>query len=357
MSLTLATLNKLTEDMLYDEQGNPKYKQEIKWKSQKKHKDTYEAYEIPFHFEDFIKDFGGIEHPKETDKITKLPVMVTELADYQRRFAKLDYGVALKSNKIGMTTSELLGDFHTRINLPETAGNDCLFSTAASDISNMLLNSLKYNVQQSPKYRQFMLKKSQRPESTEEAAMHRMIIANPYRDGREGKILALGTSLSTTFSKMNVNRVHISDPSKLTIKKQDMYFSGLFSRLANTGGQIKIEGVPGDRTGWFYKLCYALFPNLHGDADYDETEDNSGKDDDVLSDYEFPPEIRQVFSTSRITIDDAVDANVIPAETRELYRKSMSPAEYRRTYMAEFPPDENAVFGPADNIGEHKIEW
>ena len=356
MSLTLATLNKQTEELLYDEQGNPKYKQDIKWKSQKKHKETYEAYEIPFHFEDFVRDFGGIEHPKDTDQKTKMPVMVTKLTDYQLGFANVDFGVMLKSNKIGMTTSELLGDFHTRINLPETAGNDCLFSTAASDISKALLGSLKYNVQQSPKYRQFMLKKSQRLESTEEAAMHRMIIANPYRDGREGKILALGTSLSTTYSKMNVNRVHISDPSKLTIKKQDMYFSGLFSRLANTGGQIKIEGVPGERMGWFYKLCFALFPNLHGDVDYEETTDTSGGDD-VLSDYEFPPKIRQVFSTSRITIDDAVDANVIPAETRELYRKSMSPADYRRTYMAEFPPDENAVFGPADNIGEHEIEW
>ena len=61
MSSTLADLSRL-EDLLYDEYGNSKFRPDIKWKATNKHKDTYEAYEIPTDFEDWFRGFDCIEH-------------------------------------------------------------------------------------------------------------------------------------------------------------------------------------------------------------------------------------------------------------------------------------------------------
>ena len=364
MSSKLAAANRNAYDMLFDKHGEPKYRQELKWKTTNRHKDSYEAYEIPTDFDDFFMDFGGIEHPLLTDE-NKLPLKITKLAKYQSDFAKLDYGVAKKCNKIGMTTSELLSDFHTRL-LPQKSGNDCLFAASSENLSNNLLSSLKNKVANSKKYRGFALKVSQREESKEEANMHRMIIADPWRDVKEGHILALGTSLSGAYSRMDVNRVHISDPSRMIILAQDDFFAGLVSRISNTEGQIKIEGVPGTRSGWFWKLCQATF-----DEDTDakqETEQLSGETDDhakamkfatddYLTDYEFPKEIKDYFTAVKITINDAVEERVISVGTRAFLKATLSPALYRRTCMAEFPLDEDAVFRPADNIGTHVTGW
>ena len=364
MSSRLAELSNL-EDLLYDKYGDPKHKSEVKWKTTTKHKDTYEDYEIPVNFEDWFRDFGGIEHPQKVD-VNKQPVKIMKLTPYQIQFAGQRYGVMKKSNKVGLTTSEMLRSFHTRL-LPETAGNDCLFTAASEELATILLGSIKYNVAQSPKYNQFMLRKSMQPESSEESNMSRMIIKNPYRhNAREGHILALGTSKSTTYSRMNVNRIHISDPSRMVIKDQDDYFAGVFSRVANTSGEIKIEGVPGPRSGWFFKLCQALFQE---DTDSKEQDDQySGNADQfamatkdanptIVDDYEFPPAMAKIFSASKVTIDHAVKYGLITAEMRQIYKDTMSPAMYKRTYMAEFPPDEDAVFRPADNIGTHVTGW
>ena len=363
--MTLDGLNKSAWDMLFDEQDEPIYKKEIKWKTTNKHKDTYEEYEIPTDFDDFFRDFGGLEHPLLIDAKTKEPLRITKFASYQSHFAKLDYGVAKKCNKIGMTTSELIGDFHTRL-LPYKAGNDCLFAAAKETISNSLLSSLKNNVARSKKYRQFMLKKSKRPESNEESTMSRMIVQDPWRDVKEGHILALGTSVSGAYSLLNINRVHLSDPSRMVILKQDDYFAGLVSRISNTEGQLKIEGVPGERKGMFYKLCQALYPE---DADAKlESERLSGEsdahdkamqfaNDDSLTEYEFPKEISRYFSAVKITIDDAVAERVISAGTRNFLQATLSRALFRRTCMAEFPLDEDAVFRAPNTYGDYAAGW
>lgn len=364
MSSTLAELSRL-EDLLYDKYGDPVFKKEIKWKTSNKHKDTYEEYEIPTDFDDFFRDFGGLEHPMLIDEKTKLPLKITKLASYQSDFAKEDYAVMKKCNKIGMTTSELLGDFHTRL-MPGKSGNDCLFAASSESLSNNLLSSLKNKVANSPKYRGFMLKKSKREESKEEATMARMILQDPWRDVKEGHILALGTSLSGAYSRMDVNRVHISDPSRMIILAQDDYFAGLVSRISNTGGQLKIEGVPGTRSGWFFKICQALYSEdadakveserLTGESD-DHDKAMKFANDDYLADYEFPKEIVQYFSAAKVTIDDAVEEQVISSDIRAFLKATLSPALYNRTCMAEFPLDENAVFRAPNTYGDYAAGW
>ena len=364
MSSLVTDLNKL-EDLLYDQYDDPIYKQEIKWKLITKPRDEYEEYHIPADFDEWFRDMGGLEHPRLVDK-DQNPIMITKLAPYQSDFAKEDWAVMKKGNKLGVTTSELLGDFHTRL-MPKTAGKDCLFTTASETLSKHLLDSAKYAIGRSPKYRRFMLKKTNRVESNEEATMTRMIIDHPWRDGMDGHILALGTSLSSAYSRTNVNRVHISDPSKIAILSQDNYFSGILSRITNTSGQIKIEGVPGEtRTGWFWKLCRALFQEDHEGGEEDEQ--LSGQADEyakaynaanesALTDYEFPPEIVNHFKAYKVTIDDGVEHNVVSAEQREKYRTTFPPAEYARTFMAVFPPNKNAAFRARPAIGTHPIAW
>ena len=314
-------------------------------------------FKIPTKFADFYDDFGGIEHDHDRDKKTNLPTKVKQLAPYQIRFANLNYGFMLKGNKVGMTTSELLCDFWTRL-LPQYAGYDCLFCASKTEIANDLLMKLKTLVNKSKKYSQFLIKSPEYMDFKEEKSkVGVMYIANPYNPKQKSRIIAIGNSASSVYSRMRVNRIHITDPSRLIIKNQDDYFSGLFSRISNTGGQIKIEGVPGkDRVGWFWKMSKAMF-NLTDRLEYSRTgttHEWSEENDDM--DYEIPHSITKVFSAMRVTIDDAVKYNVIPASSRQKMRDSLPAAEYRRTCMGEFPLPYGAVFEGPIPEGDHEAE-
>ena len=316
-------------------------------------------FKIPTKFADFYDDFGGIEHDHDRDKKTNLPTKVKQLAPYQIRFANLNYGFMLKGNKVGMTTSELLCDFWTRL-LPQYAGFDCLLCASKTEIANDLLMKLKTLVNNSKKYSQFLIKSPEHMDFKEEKSkVGVMYIANPYNPKQKSRIIAIGNSASSVYSRMRVNRIHITDPSRLIIKNQDDYFSGLFSRISNTGGQIKIEGVPGkDRVGWFWKMSKVLFDleDRFEDSKVGTTHEWSEENND--QEYEIPQSITKIFSAMRVTINDAVKYNVTPASSREKMRDSLPAAEYRRTCMGEFPLSRGAVFeGSIPEGGYPAEQW
>lgn len=307
--------------------------------------------DVPTNFADFFRDFGYLEHDYDRDPHTKLPTKVRQLTPYQLHFANLDYGFMLKSNKIGMTTSEMLCDFWTRL-LPQYAGFDCLLCASKLEIANDLLMQLKTLVNNSPKYSKYLIKAPDKLDFQEERSkVGVMYIANPYNPKRKSRIIAIGNSTTSVYSRMRVNRIHISDPSRLVIKSQNDYFAGLFSRISNTGGQIKIEGVPGkERSGWFYKMAKALF-NLE-----DTLEDNKATThiwDENEAEFEIPPEITKIFSTAKVTIWDAVKYGVIPQHTAEFLKATLPPSEFKRTCMAEFALSESAVFSQRPE-GQHE---
>ena len=68
MSSTLAEINNSAFDNLFDKNGEPKYKQEIKYKLITKPRDVYEEYYIPEDFDEWFRDMGGLEHPSKTDE-------------------------------------------------------------------------------------------------------------------------------------------------------------------------------------------------------------------------------------------------------------------------------------------------
>ena len=209
------------------------------WKLTHKHKNRYRDDEIPYHFDDFICDLGGIE-----------------LTPYQSEFAKDDWAVALHANKTGLTTSELLRDFHAML-LPKYVGHVCLFQSSSQKMADYLLFNLIHKIKKSHKYRKFL--NFSYPEGD------RLILLNPWRNGNS-IISACGPSLKSNYDddRMNIIRIHLSDPTSMKVNAQDSYFAELVSRLSNINGQLKIEGMPGEtRTGWFWKLCRALFQEDH----------------------------------------------------------------------------------------------
>lgn len=311
------------------------------WKISHQHKNKYRDDEIPCDFDDFVRDFGGIEHPTEIDNYTKSPKMITKFTPYQSYFAKLDWGVALKANKAGLTSSELLRDFHTRL-LPEYAGSICLFQSGSQELANMLLASLEDKIKKSKKYRKFLI--------TNFDQNDRLLILNPYHNSNS-MILACDCSLRGDYNRMDVSRVHLSDPARMEVIAQDDYFAGLVSRLHNMSGQFKIEGVPGPRSGWFWKLWQALH---HEDA---ENHTRCNCNNDYLTDYEFPKEIIRNFTAVKITIDEAVVCGVISNQQRAFLKASLTPELYRRTCMAEFPQKEEHVFQSPNTYGDHTAKW
>jgi len=309
-------------------------------------------FEVPRDHQAFYEHFGLLPHDFNRGE-DGLPTPVKKLTWYQLKFMKMNFGVCLKSNKLGMTTSEMIEDFHTRL-LPESAGYDCLVVASKQEIANELVMKLKKLVAGSKIYSQFLIKRPDFMEFKEEKTkVGVMVIANPYEPARKSRIIAVGTSLSSVFSRMGINRIHITDPALMKIKKQDDYFAGLFSRIANTGGQIKIEGVPLFRQGWFWKICKTLF---HIEDAFEDSRSPAEKINDEADEYELPPEITEIFETMKLTIEDGVAAGVIPPEIRDTLKKSMSPAKYKQTFMAEFLPPEGAAFGGNFGIGEHELE-
>jgi len=309
--------------------------------------------EIPRDPQDFYDSFGHFDHDFNRDPITKLPTKVTELTWYQYQFAQMDFGLSLKSNKVGMTSSELLGDFQTRL-LPESAGFTCLVAAPKLEIANDLVMKLKKWIADSPRYSKFLVKRPDFEDFKEEKSkIGTIVVRNPYNPKKKSYIVAVGNSISSVYSRMQVNRIHITDPSLLKIKKQDDYFAGLFSRLANTGGQIKIEGVPITKIGWFWKMCKVLF-NLTDN--FEDSKTPAQKFTEAASDYDLPPEIAKVFETVFVTIDDAVESGVIPVHVRDRFKATMSPAKYKQTFMGKFLDPEGGAFDGSFEVGDHKVE-
>ena len=171
-------------------------------------------------------------------------------------------------------------------------------------MANYLLFNLIHKIKKSHKYRKFL--------GVSYLEGDRLILLNPWRNGNS-IISACGPSLKSNYDddRMNIIRIHLSDPTSMEVNAQDSYFAELVSRLSNTNGQLKIEGIPSEtRTGWFWKICRTLFQEYH----------KCGEEDEQLSDYEFPPEIVEFFQVYIVTIDDAVKYGKISNDTRSLLK-------------------------------------
>lgn len=284
----------------------------------------------------FFEWFGGVKHPRKRDE-HGFPIIAKQLTWYQYEFAKMENAVMLKTNKAGVTSGEAItGDFRTRL-LPQCAGGDCLLVGQNQFMADQHLLDLKRDILNSENARKWMITSPEKYGLKEEKSKMRMLyVYNPYEPDRPSRIISIGFSESLAYSWKNVNRIHISDPAQISRTEQTQFFSALYSRLSNTEGQIKIEGVAGSRSGYFWDLCRKLFKiEDRYQEEKDFMEQNIEEDDKILSS----------FKTMRITADDVVNVGLMTVEWLEKMRGILSESEFRRIYYTEFTQNEGAIFG------------
>jgi hypothetical protein len=288
----------------------------------------------------FWKYCGGVAHPRKRDK-EKRPIRVLKPAWYQTKFAEMNHAVWLSSNKMGKTMGESINDVRSRL-MPEHAGFDVLLVGQNQLIADQHLLDLKVWMLGSDVMRPYLITKPNRrfvlPE--QKSKMSQMYVENPYYPSKPSRIIAIGFSESLAYSWKNIDKLHISDPAMIKRKDQLSFFSGLYSRLSNTEGDIKIEGVAGERLGYFWELCKVLF-NL--DNKFEQTEEHQ------LEEFASMKKFDKMFTTA----DDGLKEGIITQDWLDFAKTIMTEDEFKRIYYGVFAKPEGAIFGDW-KIGTHQ---
>ena len=308
--------------------------------------------EILRDYEKFFTWAGGVLHPRLRDEDGR-PLRILKPFWYQTVFANKKRAVMLGSNKLAKTKGELIRDIQTRL-WPEHAGFDMLLVGQNQLMADEhLLNAKKWMLS-SPNLRSFLIT---RPENRfrlreEKSKMKMMYIENPYEPENPSRIISIGFAESLAYSWEKIDRIHVSDPGQNSRKNQISFFSGLFSRLSNTEGDIKIEGVASQRKGYWWDLCRKLFPE-HINDEYEDQEDILDPDRGRELEMEEFQTMATSFDKMFLTADDGLKVGIITKEWLAYAKGIMPYEEYLRIYYCKFTKQEGTIF---DSIktGEHQ---
>ncbi|MCV0398535.1 MAG: hypothetical protein K5785_00915 [Nitrosarchaeum sp.] len=303
-------------------------------------------------YEKFFAWAGGVLHPKLREKDGR-PVRILKPFWYQTKFANMKRAVMLGSNKLAKTKGELIRDIQTRL-WPENAGFDMLLVGQNQTMADEhLLNAKKWMLQ-SPTLRPFLITRpDQRFRLPEEKSKMKMLyVENPYEPENPSRMIAIGFSESLAYSWEKVNRLHISDPGQNSRKNQISFFSGLYSRLSNTEGDIKIEGVAGERSGYFYELCRQLFPEQLQD-DYEDEQDILDPERGRELQMEELHTMASSFDKMFLTADDGVKVGIISKAWLSYMKGILPHDEFMRIYYCVFSKPQGTIFDDI-RIGEHE---
>jgi hypothetical protein len=219
--------------------------------------------QIPTDPQQFYRSFGYLEHP-----VTRAPVK--ELTPYQlavwEALQTHKRVLAVKSNKVGLTTSTLLMDCQLAI-LPSSnplscRGYDQLVIAQTKDHAREHLRTLRKLLTNSKRYSPFLIDRpTEVSEEDPTAAMRAeqsktsvIYLRNPDNERQPSRIIALGAnSEGSILSWRNVKHVHISD---ITVAEVDYTgaLNAAFTRLANTNGSMLIETIPNGAVGKIYEM-------------------------------------------------------------------------------------------------------
>ena len=266
---------------------------------------------IPKDPHEFYQDFGYLTHSR-TGEIIK------RLTDYQYDIWKCPAKTVLvdKSQKSGLTTSELIHDFQEC--LINGKGKDLLIVGQTAKHAEEHLYTLKRLIIESEKYRKYLITKSSelyfREEQTKVRTLYLKNPDNPYRPMR---IIGLPFTVSSIWSWKNVFRIHISDPAAAPIVDDAPVYAAAFSRLTNTDGRLMIEGPPAGPYGRFYEL-------------HEQFKDNKNPD----------------FQVFHVTIYDAEKEGLVTQQFIDEKKLELGPL-FAQTYLASFEVGVGNVF---DNI-------
>jgi hypothetical protein len=200
----------------------------------------------------FYQDFGFLTHPR-----TGKPV--EHLTYYQREFWKdIDryrYALAIKSNKIGLSTLALLNLFYHMIT--DCAGYQALVIAQSLRMSREHLYTLRKLIMDSEKYRGFLITLRDIDNNVllreEKTKVTEMFIRNPNNKFKPSRIIAIPANAGQAVSWKEVKYVYCSDIT-MTDKNYDATINSAFTRLANTQGYFVIETIPNGPRGLVYDL-------------------------------------------------------------------------------------------------------
>jgi hypothetical protein len=202
----------------------------------------------------FYRDFGLLTHPRSGKPVEYLTC-------YQREFWKdidrYHYALAIKSNKIGLSTLTLLNLFYHMIT--DCAGYQALVIAQSLRMSREHLYTLRKLIMDSEKYRGFLITMRDIVDDKdvllreEKTKVTEMFIRNPYNRFKPSRIIAIPANAGQSVSWKEVKYVYCSDIT-MTDKNYDATINGAFTRLANTEGYFVIETIPNGPRGLVYDL-------------------------------------------------------------------------------------------------------
>jgi hypothetical protein len=198
----------------------------------------------------FYRSFGLLIHP-----FTKKPV--ERLTGYQYDWwnSILDnkYNIAVKSNKIGLSSSTLIGVFQNCL-LRESAGNEKLLIAQTHQMAKEHLYTLRQMILNSPTFRTSLIMRPGKYLLKDEVSkVTQLFIHNPYNPPKPTRIIALGASAASSVSWKNVDLIYISDITKAQFDYTEV-IDGAFTRLAMSRGRFIIETIPRGPKGKVYEI-------------------------------------------------------------------------------------------------------
>ena len=280
--------------------------------------------DIPRDPQKFYEDFGFLLHPRQKDA-NGFPALVKQLTPYQYEFWKYQGdALAIKSQKIGLSTSCLLEDFQFTL-LPEGAGKDVLIIAQNEKLATDHIRTLKLMIYNSEKYSQLLLD-DPATFREEKSKASEIFVKNPFKRKAPSRIIGLGRSESSVWSWKNVGKVHMSDVAMLEIKDQRTFFGAVYSRLANTEGIVKIETPPNGQQGEVFniynksKIKWEIDPII-SDTFADDPRDHGSK----FKIFEYPVQL-------------AVDSGIISQQFIDKERRHIGDALFSQLYECSFLP-------------------
>lgn len=285
----------------------------------------------------FYKYFGLLPHPFKKDSNGR-PLLSPNLAPYQVEAWKYPGNLlVIKSNKVGMTTSFSLEDIQSRL-LPEEAGSDLLLVAQNQEMANEHIRDLKNLMRNSETCSKYLIEKPDKGLMREESSKVSVAyIRNPYNAKMPSRIIGLGASEKSVFSWKRVNKIHMSDVSLINLNSQKDFFGGLYSRLANTNGVIKIETIPGGTFGEVYRI-YLNFMREKLDVKMSVTKD-------VMDSFaEDTQQISTTFNVMEVNVDDGIKAGIVNLDYIAKQRIDLSQLEFDKLYNCKFVAPGNQWF-------------
>lgn len=211
---------------------------------------------IPTDPKEFFKELGPLVHPDTRE-------YVYDLAPYQWEFwhNNARTKMAVKPQKSGMTTSVIDENIHKT--LLQGNGMDCLIIAQNDRQAMEHIYTTKRRLASSEKYRKYLITTSKELYFKEEKTKIGVVyIKNPLNPYRPSRIIGLPMTEGAIWSWKNVFRIHMSDPAAANVIDDSGIWAAAESRLANTRGQLAIEGPPRGPVKKFYEY-YEVFSDNH----------------------------------------------------------------------------------------------